>query len=255
MRVWKGIFSHPYLYNLNKMLTEAQFTTEFNLLRKQNFWNQFDNNQLKIILGTMIAAGLTGSGGGTATSPADIAAGINQSTDLDTLLQAIADINGKIPKGGYESKVTITRLANTTPYLANSVWGGIFELTNFGASGGHVILSGVRVIFSNTTSPAGMGQFTLFLYSGTPPSAVVDGGSFSISTIDRSRLLTPKGVDLENAEAAIGGGSVVLQTDNKNVQIKLAAGVTSVWGYLVNRSAHNPVSGTTAELTALMLGV
>jgi hypothetical protein len=60
---------------------------------------------------------------------------------------------------------------------------------------------------------------------------------------------------LENAEAAIGGGSVVLQIDNKNVQIKLAAGVTSVWGYLVNRSAHTPVSGTTAEFTALMLGV
>lgn len=50
------------------MLTEAQFTAEFNLLRKQNFWNQFDNNQLKIILGTMIAAGLTGGGGSTVNS-------------------------------------------------------------------------------------------------------------------------------------------------------------------------------------------
>lgn len=45
------------------MLTEAQFTAEFNLLRGQNFWNSFDNNQLKLILGTMIAAGLTSGGG------------------------------------------------------------------------------------------------------------------------------------------------------------------------------------------------
>jgi hypothetical protein len=238
------------------MLTEAQFTTEFNLLRKQNFWNQFDNNQLKIILGTMIAAGLTGGGGGagTATSPADIAAGIDQSTDLDTLLQAIADINSKIPKGGYESKATITRPANTTPYLANSVWGGVFELFNFGASGEHVILSGVRAIFSNTTLPAGMAGFVLFLYSGTPPSAVSDNGSFSIPAGDRAALLTPGGIDLGSAVAAIGEGSVVLQIDNLNVQLKLAQGVTSVWGYLVNRSSHTPVSGSTAAITALTLG-
>jgi hypothetical protein len=45
------------------MLTEAQFTAEFNLLRKQNFWNQFDNNQLKIILSNMLS--VSSSGGAT----------------------------------------------------------------------------------------------------------------------------------------------------------------------------------------------
>jgi hypothetical protein len=45
------------------MLTEAQFTAEFNLLRKQNFWSQFDNNQLKIILSNMLS--ISSSGGAT----------------------------------------------------------------------------------------------------------------------------------------------------------------------------------------------
>lgn len=201
------------------------------------------------------AIGASGGGGGGGTSPVDIAAGINQAVDIDTLLARITAIDAKLPVGGYESNVTITRPSNTTPYVANSVWGGVFELPNFGASGGHIILSGVRVIFSNPTLPVGMGQFTLFLYSGTPPSAVADGGSFSITAADRAAMLTPKGIDLENAEAAIGNGSVVLQVDNRNVQLKLATGVTSVWGYLVNRSPHTPAAGTTAQFTALTLGV
>lgn len=156
---------------------------------------------------------------------------------------------------GYQSDATITRPANTTPYAANSVYGGAFELPNFGSAGGHVILSGIRAIFSNATLPSGMAGFTLFLYSSTPPSAVPDGGAFSVPTGDRAMLLTPKGIDLESAETALGGGSVVLQVNNRNIQLKLAPGSTSVWGYLVSRSAFTPIAGTTVQLAALMLGV
>jgi hypothetical protein len=191
-----------------------------------------DNQRIN---GTAIATGIGAADGGT------------QRVGLS--------IDSKISGYGYESKATITRPTNTTAYVANSVYGGVFELPGFGASGEHVILSGVRVIFSSTTLPIGMAEFTLFLYSGTPPSAVADGGSFSIPAIDRSKLLTPKGISLENAETAIGGGSVVLQVDNRNVQLKLAAGVTAVWGYLVTRSAFTPSAGTTAEITTVGLGV
>lgn len=191
-----------------------------------------DNQQIN---GTAIATGVGTANGGT---------------------QRVAlSVDSKVSGYGYESKATITRPANTTAYIANSVYGGAFELTNIGADGGHIILSGVRVIFSNTTLPSGMAGFTLFLYTGTPPSAVADGGSFSIPVGDRASLLTPGGIDLSSAVAAIGGGSVVLQTDNLNIQLKLADGVSSVWGYLVNRSAHTPVSGSTAAIAALALGV
>lgn len=196
-----------------------------------------------------------GGGGGTTTTPADIATGINQAVDIDTLLLAIANIDSKIPKGGYESKVTVTRPANTTAYIANSVYGNVFELTNIGAAGGHIILSGVRIFFTRPTLPAGMAGFVLFLYSGVPPTVVADGGAFSIPTADQATLLTPKGIDLENAEVAIGGGSVVVQVDNKNVQLKLANGVTSLWGQLVTRSAFTPTAGEIAKITAIALGV
>lgn len=169
--------------------------------------------------------------------------------------RVVLSIDSKISGYGYESKATINRPANTTPYAANTVYGGVFELTDFGAVNEHVILSGVRVIFSNTILPAGMAGFTLFLYSNTPPSAIVDGGVFGVPASDRSTLLTPKGIDLENAETALGGGSVVLQVDNKNIQLKLAAGSSSVWGYLVTRAAHTPVSGSTAVISTLALGV
>lgn len=237
------------------MLTEAQFITEFNLLRKQNFWNSFDNNQLKIILGTMIAAGLTGSGSG-ATSSADIAAGINSAVDIDTLLLRLASIDTKIPNGGFATTATIQRAANTTAYSVNDAYGAAFELTNFGSAGGHVILSGIRAIFNITTLPVSMSGFTLFLYSLTPPSAVSDNGAFSIPAGDRLALLTPGGIDLGSAVAGIGGGSVVIQADNLNIQLKLSAASTSVWGYLVTRSAFTPAAASeTATITALTLGV
>lgn len=198
-----------------------------------------------------------GGGGGVATSPADIASGINQAIDIDTLIAKITSLENKTPLNrGFSSTATIQRAADVVRYDISDKYGNTFELANFGLAGGHVILSGVRAIFNFTSLPAGMGNFLLYLYSVTPPTVVTDNGAFSVPPADRLVLLTPGGIDVGTATAAVGGGSIVMQSDNLNIQLKLSDADTSVWGCLVTRSAFTPAAPSeTATITALTLGV
>jgi hypothetical protein len=160
---------------------------------------------------------------------------------------------------GFYSTTTITRPANTTPYVANSVWGGAFQLSAVGSANRQAIITGVQVIFSNTSLPIGMGAFRLYLYSVTPPSAIADGGAFSLPSGDRASCLTPGGINLGISALAVGGGSVVLDTfainsGSLNQQISVPAN-TNIFGYLVTAGAYTPVSASTALVGLSTLGV
>ncbi|WP_310410581.1 hypothetical protein [Chamaesiphon sp. OTE_8_metabat_110] len=176
-------------------------------------------------------------------------------------LETQIDRNGqaKITGSGFESIATLTRAANTIRYDINDVYGTAFELTNFGLTGGFVILSSVKIVFNIATLPAGMGPFLLFLYSAPPPSNVTDNNAFSVPVIpnDRAINLTPGGgIPIGNAIVEPGGGSVGLNAPNLNLQIKLDPTQTSVWGYLVTQAAFTPAAASeTAKLTTLTLGV
>lgn len=151
---------------------------------------------------------------------------------------------------GFASSATITRAANTTPYIANDVYGGAFELQNIGLAGSVVFLNAFRVIFNITALPAGMGNFLLYLYSSSPTSNIEDNASFSVPAGDRAALLTPGGIILGSATLATGGGSVVLQCENINVPLKLIT--TSLFGYLVPQSGFIPGGvSETASVTAI----
>ena len=196
-----------------------------------------------------------GVGGGSATSPTDIAQGINQAIDVDTIIARLTAIEAKL-QSGFRSNPTITRAANVTPYANNDVYGSAFELANIGTAGGFIVLTGVRITFNISTLPVGMGGFVLFLYTVTPPSAVVDNGAFSIPTSDRLSLITPMGIDLGLATLGLGGGTVVLDAPDINREFKLIAGSTSLFGYLVTRGGFTPAtSGETASLIAVAVGV
>ena len=245
--------------------------------------------------GRLLGTGGGGGSGGTATSPTDIATGINAATIVNAIKTSLVSIDGKTVAGitsadvvaainsavdvdtlisginairdrlvvveaklqsGYRAAATIQRSADTITYAANDVYGAPFELTNIGLSGGFILLSGVRIIFNIAALPVGMGGFSLYLYTITPPSAVADNGAFSVPAGDRATLITPTGVDLGYAVLATGGGSVVLNAPNINEQFKLAAGGTSLFGYLVTRGAFTPAAANeTASLVALALGV
>lgn len=160
-----------------------------------------------------------------------------------------------VPAGlAYESTVTITRAANTTAYVANDVYGNsanaVFQLTNIGASGGYVFLNYLGIIFNITALPSGMGAFAVYLYSGSPPSAIADNSPFSIPAGDTASILNLNGIIL-TASLARGGGRVVAEALNINQLFKLATGQTSLWGYLVTLGAFTPAANSeTATICA-----
>jgi hypothetical protein len=144
----------------------------------------------------------------------------------------------------YESTATITRAPNTTAYTANDVYGGVFELTNIGPSGGFV-LNSLDIIFNITALPSGMGAFAVYLFNATPPSAITDNLPYSLSSGDRDSIRTLNGLGLTASLAARGnGGSVVAEALDINRLFKLATGSTSLWGYLATLSAFIPAANS-----------
>ena len=172
---------------------------------------------------------------------------------VSALTDLIAASGGGSSATGYVSSTTITRAANTTAYTANDVYGGAFELANIcGAANQNIILTSVDIIFNITSLPSGMGAMTLFLYSVTPPSAIGDNGAFSVGSGDRASILTPAGIVLGSASLAAGGGSVVIQADNINIQLKTTT--TSLFGYLVTGGGFTPAANSeTATIRARVL--
>lgn len=160
--------------------------------------------------------------------------GVTQPVSMTTAPQGLA----------YLSTATITRAANTTAYTANDVYGNVFELTNIGASGGYVFISSIDIIFNITALPSGMGAFAVYLYSSTPPSAITDNLPYSLSSGDRTSIMTLNGFSLSASLARGGGGSVVAETLNINQLFKLATGSTSLWGYLVTLGAFTPAANS-----------
>lgn len=156
----------------------------------------------------------------------------------------------------YTGTSTITRAANTTAYTANDVIGGAGTLANVGPSGGHTIITSIDIILNITAVPSGMSNMLLYLYDATPPSAVADNGAFTVASGDRANLLTPQGISLGTPVLGVGGGTVVLQAPNLNLQYKLASGQTSLWYYLVTTGAFTPAANSeTYSLRAFTLGV
>jgi hypothetical protein len=168
--------------------------------------------------------------------------------DGSGVTQPISMVNA--PLGvGYMSTVTITRAANTTSYTANDVYGTVFEITSVGASGGYIFLDSIDIMFNITSLPTGMGGFSVYLYSSSPPSAITDNLPFSVSSGDRASLITKLGIDL-TASLARGGGTVVAERVDIKREIKLATGSTSLWAYLVTLGAFTPVANSeTATIT------
>lgn len=182
----------------------------------------------------VVAASLLGSSGRTSSS-------------------TLGGTSNTSSKGGYATTAISTRLptsGSTATYAANDVYGSTFELVEFG-EGSSVILTTIKLLFNIAALPSGMSGFSLFLYSQNP-TAIPDNAAFSISSTDKPTLLTPLGIYLNAASLAIGGGLVVIDIDNRNIQIPLTG--TSVWGRLVTHGSFMPTSPSeTVNITTLTL--
>lgn len=158
----------------------------------------------------------------------------------DTQLRA-TPVPVTLTNTAFIASALITRPANTTPYIANDVYGSVFELQNIGTAGNFVFLHSLDIIFNISAVPSGMTSFTIYLYNVTPPSAVTDNNPFSVPSGDRSSLLTPAGIRL-SASLAKGGGSVVAELSGINRLFRTVT--SSLWGYVVTDGGFTPANNS-----------
>lgn len=145
-----------------------------------------------------------------------------------------------VDSNAYRSAPTVTRPANVTPYTAGDVVGGAITFTSVGPDGGHVIITTADLRIDVAAVPSGMAGFRLYLYDATPPSALADNAAWDLPSGDRANFLgyvdlgTP--VDL--------GSTLFVQVANPGVQVKLASGTTSLYGYLVTAGGYTPAANS-----------
>lgn len=163
-----------------------------------------------------------GNGGGTAGTPAG----------------GVQSVQGF----GYRGTSTVTRAANTTPYTAGDVVGGVLTIANVGPANGEIFLTSARLLLNITAVPSGMTSFRLHLYTSSPASAIADNGIFTLGSGDRAAYIGF--VDLGTATlVGTGTGTPFTQVDQINKQILMPAG-TSLFGYLVTNGAFTPAANS-----------
>lgn len=168
-----------------------------------------------------------------------------------------------IKSQGYISALSITRTADTAIYTANDVIGigtggglttpGAAALTfaNIGpAAGGEIMLTTAKLEIDVTAIPSGMTSFRLYLYSVTPPSALVDNNAWDLPAGDRASF---KGyVDLGSPVDL--GSTLYVETNGYNKQITVPVG-GSLFGYLVTNGGYTPAASVVKKITLHATGL
>jgi hypothetical protein len=136
----------------------------------------------------------------------------------------------------FSSSVTFTPAAS--PYSANDIFEGAKQFVNIGpAGGGHIIIRNTRLRVDANALQASEANYTLQLYSVTPPSALTDNGAWNLVSGDRASYVgsislgTP--VDL--------GDTLCIEQSNITKIINVPAG-GSLFAYLVTSAAFTPTA-------------
>jgi hypothetical protein len=146
----------------------------------------------------------------------------------------------------FAQKLTITRPANTTPYTAGDVVGGVLEFPCVSQNGGHLVITDTDLRVDLDAVPSGMAAFRLHLYSATPPSAFADNAAWDLPAGDRAAYLgyidlgTP--VDL--------GSTLFVQTSGVNKKLWGNNAGGSLFAYMQTIAGYTP---TSEEVYALRL--
>lgn len=150
---------------------------------------------------------------------------------------------------GYNSSATITRTNDTNGYTAMDVIGAAtgstaaIEFANIGPSGGRIMLTSLRLRIDLNAVTSGMGNFLLYLYNVTPPSAVGDNGAFDLPSGDRASYLGKIRIPTPIDEVA----TLSIDLDGINKQVQLAS--SSLFAYLVTEGAYTPAASTVHVIT------
>lgn len=178
----------------------------------------------------------TGIGAGDATAA-------NQATQI-TAEQAIL---AKLPvagaatiNAGYSSQVSVTRPANTTPYTAGDVVGGVITFPLAGPAAGYINLNDADLRIDVSAVPAGMANMRLQLYNATPPSALADNAPWDLPSGDRASYLGY--VDIGTPTDI--GSTLYIQTGGSGYKEILMGATTNLFGYLQTIGAFTPAGNS-----------
>lgn len=157
--------------------------------------------------------------------------------------------------GAFRSIPTVTRPANQTPYTAGDVIGNgptgvpnaVIEFASIGPAGGHIVVTSVDLMAYIASIPSGMTSFRLHLYDASPASALADNAAWDLPSGDRANYLGY--VDVGTLVDV--GSTLFVQTTQVNQQFKLAAGQTSLWGYLVTNGGFTPAANSEVYMPRL----
>ena len=155
---------------------------------------------------------------------------------------------------GYSATATQTRPDNTTAYTALDVVGAdpaaVLEFANIGPAGEHIEITASLLRIDINAVPSGMAGQRLHLFNAAP-TAIADNAAFDLPSGDRAKYLgfidlgTP--IDL--------GATLAVQSKGQGHVVKLATGVTSLFGVLQTIDGYTPASQTVTTITLRSLTV
>ena len=148
-----------------------------------------------------------------------------------------------------------TRPNDTTAYTALDVVGEnpaanlIFNnvLSN---AGGTFIITGARLRIDAAAQPSGMSSFRLHLYNAAP-TAIVDNAAYNLPAADRAKYLG----SILLSSLGDFGDTLYYQEDNVNLELKLAADSTTLYGILQTVGAFTLTAQTVKTITLAVAGV
>lgn len=148
----------------------------------------------------------------------------------------------------YGSDWQTVTIANAAAHVAGKTVGAspaAIVFPNMGPAGARITINLSRFGLDVATLPVGIGTHRLHVYSVTPPSALADNVAWDEPSGDRAGYsgYIDLGPMVQN-----GASSCYVQTP-QSLQVKLAAGDTQLYGYLVtNATTWTPAAATVMRL-------
>ena len=173
--------------------------------------------------------------------------------------QATANANEVVTKSGSvvavnsnagKSSASVTRPNDATPYGINDVVGGLLTFADVLPASQQFIITAVNQRIDVATVPVGMGGFRLHLYDAEP-TAIADNAAFNVAAADRSKYIGY----IQLAAPADIGDTLWSQNDGINMNGKLAAASTSLYGILTTDNAYTPSNLAVKTVTIYAVGV
>lgn len=156
----------------------------------------------------------------------------------------------------YSDTITLTRTNDTNAYAAGDVVGaatGATAALQFAVGrqgGGHVLITTSRLAVNLSSVPSGMGNFRLYFYNVTPPSALGDNAAWDLPSGDRTAFLgyidlgTP--VDL--------GSTLYVEMTHQDKQVVVPSGGI-LYAYLVTTGGYTPSASDVFRITLNSIGL